>query len=277
MIEENKTIAYKVKSIQEMQNVLKTVNGIKPIAGATGFLAEYTDEKMKLPARVLVLNSIPELKNISKTDKYIDFGACVTLGSIISLGKKNIPSILYEALEQASNISIRSLSTIGGNIAMANPLTSAYLPLLALEARLEIRTGTYSEWIPLSRYSAEEFRTKPHVITKVRIQDEPWTWGFYRRIGRKGYINRDSANFLFLIRVQKNTLNDMRFMFAGTQLVRSKEFDNLLLGRILPLPEKEIPLILNKSETIFTEEQFGSPFHRKCFFNLMEDCLYRLS
>lgn len=276
MIEENKTIAYSAKSVQEIPGLLKKVSGIKPIAGATAFLAEYTDEKMKLPERVLVLNSIPELKHINKTDRYIDFGACVTLESILSLGKKNIPSILYEALEQASNVSIRALSTIGGNIATANPLASAYLPLLALDTRLEIRTAEGTETIPLGRYAAEEYRTKPHVITKVRIQDETWSWSFYKRVGRKGYISETSAAFLFLIKIQKDILSGMRFMFAGKKLVRAKEFENLLLGRSLPLSEKDIKTIIAKSQTIFSKEYFGIPYHEKCFFNLLEDCLYKL-
>lgn len=41
-----------------------------------------------LPEHILDLNFLPELKVISKTERYFEFGAAVTLNEILDLGKK---------------------------------------------------------------------------------------------------------------------------------------------------------------------------------------------
>ena len=155
------SIVYRARYMQEMQTILKNISNIKPIAGATGFLNHQTDEMIYLPEHILDLNFLPELKVISKTERYFEFGAAVTLNEILDLGKKNIPPSLYYSIEKIANNAIRSLATIGGNIATANPLSGTFLPMLALDAKLEIRTAENIEWVPFAKY-----------IDKIIISDE---------------------------------------------------------------------------------------------------------
>lgn len=274
------TIVYKARNIQDMQAILKNISNIKPIAGATAFLNKQTDEIVNLPEHVLDLTCLPELKVISKTERYFEFGGAVTLNEILDLGKKNIPPSLYLSIEKIANNAIRSLATIGGNIASADPLSGTFLPMLALDAKLEIRTADDIEWIPFAKYIDKiyaEKRERQFVITRIRIPNETWTKSFYMRLGSVGSIGRDSASFLFLLLVQKNVLSDMRLFFASDKLIRNKEFDNLLLGRNLPLSQAEVPLIMQKARQIFKTEEFSSEFHSACFYNLLEDNLYKLT
>ncbi|MGI5061216.1 FAD-binding protein [Treponema denticola] len=274
------SIVYRARYMQEMQTILKNISNIKPIAGATGFLNHQTDEMIYLPEHILDLNFLPELKVISKTERYFEFGAAVTLNEILDLGKKNIPPSLYYSIEKIANNAIRSLATIGGNIATANPLSGTFLPMLALDAKLEIRTAENIEWVPFAKYidkSYAERREEKYIISRIRIPNETWTKSFYTRIGTPGYIGSDTASFLFLILIQKNILSDMRLFFASDELIRNKEFDNLLLGRTLPLSQSDVPVIMQKAKQIFTPEQFSSEFHNSCFYNLLEDNLYNLT
>ena len=152
--------------------------------------------------------------------------------------------------------------------------------MLALDAKLEIRTAENIEWVPFARYidkSYAEKREEKYIISRIRIPNETWTKSFYTRIGTPGYIGSDTASFLFLILIQKNILSDMRLFFASDKLIRNKEFDNLLLGRSLPLSQSEVPVIMQKAKQIFTPEQFSSEFHNSCFYNLLEDNLYNLT
>ena len=82
--------------------------------------------------------------------------------------------------------------------------------------------------------------------------------------------------FLFLTKIQKNFLFDVRLLFADKNLIREKEFDNLLIGRTLPLPKEDIEYILDQAKAIFKEEMFSSAFNKRCFFNLLEKSLYKL-
>ncbi len=275
-----KSDVYRARNLQEMQTILKNIPDIVPIAGATGFLNNQTDDIIDLPKHLLDINNIPELQEITKTERYFEFGAAVTLNAILDLGKKNVPPVLYSAIEKISNNSLRSLATIGGNIASGNFLAGTFLPLLALDTKLEIRNANENDWVPFTKYIDKAYSEKrdiPHVITKIRIPNESWTKNFYERLGMHGYIYGDTASFLFLIRIQKNILSEMRLLFASDKLIREKEFDNLLLGKILPLPQREIANIMEKAEQIFDVQKFGSDFHRACFFNLLEDNLYKLT
>lgn len=275
-----KSNVYKARNLQEMQTMLKNISQIVPIAGGTGFLNNQTDQIIDLPKYLLDINKVVELKEITKTERYFEFGAAVTLNEILNLGKKNVPPVLYSAIEKISNNSLRSIATIGGNIARGNLLAGLFLPMLALDAKLELRTANEVEWIPFARYIDESYtqkRDNPHVITRIRIPNESWTKNFYARLGLYGYIYTDTASFLFLVRVQKNILTEMRLLFASEKLIREKEFDNLLLGKILPLNQRDIEPILEKARQIFTAEKFSLDFHRECFFNLLEDNLYSLT
>ena len=82
--------------------------------------------------------------------------------------------------------------------------------------------------------------------------------------------------FLFLTKLQKNILLDIRLLFADKTLIREKGFDNLLLGRTIPLKKDDIEYILSQAKTIFKKEKFSSAFNEQCFFNLLEKSLYKL-
>lgn len=271
-MEENKV--YKAKSIQELQHILKTIKDVVPVGGGTIFSSNNDENEINIGKNIIALNSIPQLHQIHKTDRYIDFGSCVTLEEILSRGKKHVPSILYDALEKTANMAIRSIATIGGNIALKNPFAASYIPLIALDAQCEVCTAKDILWMPFSKYVSEA-RDGSSVIVRIRIKDDEWSYYRYKKVKNGAYMD-EIPIFLFLAKLQKNILLDVRILFADKNLIREKEFDNLLLGRSLPLKKEDIEYILNQAKTIFKKEKFSSPFNEKCFFNLLEKSLYKL-
>lgn len=268
---ENKV--YKAKSIQELQHILKTIKNVIPVSGGSTFSIGDDDNEINIGENVVALSSIPQLHNIHKTDRYIDFGSCVTLDEILSRGKKHVPSILYDALEKTANMAIRSIATIGGNLALKNPFAACYIPLIALDAQCEVCTEKELFWMPVSKYVSND---KDYgVITRIRIKDDEWSYYRYKKIKNGQYMD-EIPIFLFLAKLQKNILFDVRLLFADKSLIREKEFDNLLLGRTLPLPKEDIEYILTQAKIIFKNEMFSSAFNKKCFFNLLEKSLYKL-
>lgn len=271
-MEENKV--YKAKSIQELQHILKTIKNVVPVAGATIFSIENDENEINIGDNIVALNSIPQLHQIHKTDRYIDFGSCVTLDEILSRGRKHVPSILYDALEKTANKAIRSIATIGGNLALKNPFAASYIPLIALDAQCEICTEKELFWIPVSKYVTDNKEINS-VITRIRIKDDEWSFYRYKKIKNGHYMN-EIPIFLFLAKLQKNALLDVRLLFADKDLIREKGFDNLLLGRTLPLAKEDIEYILIQAKSIFKEEKFSSDFNKQCFFNLLEKSLYKI-
>ena len=273
------TTIYYANSVQEVQTILKNIAGVSLVAGCTEIARRQTGRSLHLSANVLALSQIPELCMMSKTERYIDLGPCVTLGSILEIGKKNIPEALYDAVETIANPAVRSVATLGGNISAKGQRLSAFAPLLALDARLEIRTPLEATWIPMARYfsnTGREQPKEPEFISKIRIPTDSWDIAIYRRIGNAGIITDSTASFAFLVKSQKNILADIRIAYAGKFFFRRREFENLMIGRSLPLSEKDIMVLMDKAELFFDRTIFPPSYERKCLFNLLEDSLRML-
>ena len=271
------------KSMAELYTLLQNHTDITPLAGTTGLLKDCRTDRFILPESILLLKNIPELETIAKRERFIDFGAAATLNTILALGEKNVPAILYQAISLAANPGIRSLATIGGNIAQAPMQNSCLIPLLALDSKIEIRTRKETFWMPLIQYcdeSSNVLRHTPHIILRVRVPFEEWTISYYKRLGPIGQITADTASFVFLARTQKNLLSDIKLLFGSKQLIKSKEFENLLTGKGLPIDRRSVGALMKETEDIFNDTFSAaeiSEFQKACFLNLIEESIYLLT
>ncbi len=118
----------------ELYTLMQNNTDITPLAGTTGLLKDCHTDRFLLPESILFLKNLPELETIAKRERFIDFGAAATLNTILELGEKNVPQILYQAISLAANPGVRSLATIGGNIAHAK-----FLPYPVNRARYQNR------------------------------------------------------------------------------------------------------------------------------------------
>ena len=271
------------KTMTELYTLMQNNTGITPLAGTTGLLKDCRTDRFALPESILFLKNLPELETIAKRERFIDFGAAATLGTILELGEKNVPQILYQAISLAANPGVRSLATIGGNIAQAPMQNSCLIPLIALDTKIEIRTRKETFWMPLIQYCDESstvLRQSPHIILRVRVPFEEWTISYYKRLGPIGHITADTASFVFMARTQKNLLSDVKLLFGSTQLIKSKEFENLLTGKGLPIDRRSVGALMKETEEIFSETFSAaeiSEFQKACFLNLIEESIYLLT
>jgi carbon-monoxide dehydrogenase medium subunit len=152
------TELYTPRTLAEALRLLAKLKDAPIVAGGTDLLVELKQGLIEAEA-LISLQNIKELKKIEKKDQHIRLGAMVTPQEIIShpLIKQHLP-VLAEAARSMASTQIRSLATIGGNIASAVP--SADLPptLIAAEASLELQcTESFRE------VSLLEFFTGPRL------------------------------------------------------------------------------------------------------------------
>ena len=247
----NNTARFTVKSIQDLYTLIQNVTDLTPLAGTTGVLKDCRADRFYLPESVVLL--------------------------------KNVPDILYQALSRTANPGVRLLATIGGNIAQAPIQHSCLIPLIALDTKIEIRTRKETFWMPLIRYcddSSNILRHTAHIILRVRVPLEEWTISHYKRLGPIGFIADDSASFVFLARTQKNLLSDVKLLFGGTHIIKSKEFENLLTGKSLPIDRRSIGALMEETSLIFSDAftaSNASEMQKHSFFNLIEESLFLLT
>jgi CO/xanthine dehydrogenase FAD-binding subunit len=85
------------------------------------------------------IHHIPELKGIAIDGGTIRIGALATITEIMQsdLVKKHLP-ILIEACDHFASDQIRNAATLGGNVCNASPAGDMLVPLLVLDAEVEL-------------------------------------------------------------------------------------------------------------------------------------------
>ncbi len=276
---ENKTNTYQAETISEVLYHLKNVQNIQVYAGCTLCTKNMYGNTIELPQSCVFIGNIDELKEINKTERYIDFGSCVTINQILRLGNTRIPPFLHEAASTIASHNIGNIATIGGNICHISRKMSLYAPLLALDALLEIRSTSEIRNIPLTKFSE---MPKGFFLTKIRVPIEDWTTTTYIKIGSPYEQNENSASYTFLVDASKGSnLSDLRISFAGEHAFRSRELENTLIGARLPLTDRDCTAALEKASQLYDEElvkanRSQSTFLKSQFINLLELSLEEL-
>lgn len=257
------------KSINELSYQLKSIKELRVVGGCTALKEDDT--------KIISLRGIAELSSIGKHERYIDFGAGVTLSEIINLERSKTPAILTEATESIANPSIRNLATIGGNICQGNKTQTLFAPLLALDARLEFRNQ--AETFPIL---IRNFQKVPEgfFLASIRVPLSDWDISLFFRLGGKNTIKDSSASFAFLVDTEKNSINNIRIAFSSHIAFRLLDLETKLIGTKLPLSEKDFPTYLKIADEFFSIQSEGiiyNPVLKTQFLNVLRYSLEQLT
>jgi CO/xanthine dehydrogenase FAD-binding subunit len=175
----------------------------------------------------------------------VEFGAAVPLQAILRLGANNLPLALAETIRGIGRPAIRGLATLGGNLAIAGRLMSAAPVLALLDARAELRRHGAARWVPIVRLHRQDGSVdigSSEVIARVRVPLYPWSVQVYRRFGSIMAPDSHPLSFCGLARVSNRIVEELRVVgsTAHSEMLRYKEVEADLVGRRLPLSEREI-------------------------------------
>jgi CO/xanthine dehydrogenase FAD-binding subunit len=227
-------------TLQELFTLWKQFPNALPFAGGTQILRYQGRRFPELQTPLLSLDRIEELRQVTRTEQYIEIGAMVRLNDIISLGKI-IPDVFIRCLESIAGRQVRNLATIGGNICHPPYRLDTSAPLIALDAHYELRSASSARWISALRFSGHSEPlpiNSQELLTRIRIPLEQWDYSLYKKIKHvRG--EKQNGGIVFIIRNQKNILTDMRFVFSGDLFLRNRNAEILLIGKHLPLDRKD--------------------------------------
>ncbi|MGI5173985.1 FAD binding domain-containing protein [Treponema sp. OMZ 840] len=267
-----------VSNLTDALQQLKNIPSLTVLAGCTSCIKSLNGTKIRLPPAALFIRHIEELQTVDKKERFIGFGAAVSLNRILELGKKRIPDFLYDAVSSVASHNIRNLATIGGNICKADHKMSLYAPLLAMDARLEFKSITETVQIPMSKFSEVP---QGFLLTKVLIPMQDWSVTAFNRLGPSYEINHLSVSFTFLADTTKGILGDMRAAFCGPVSIRSHELENSIIGSRLPLNERDIENLLSSASRLYDDELIRqnkdcAPLLKNQYMNLLQYSLKTL-
>jgi CO/xanthine dehydrogenase FAD-binding subunit len=246
----------------------------RPFAGGLGFVGEWGGRSPALPANVLCLDKLDELRHIRRTERYIEMGAMVRLNDIIRV-EKTIPRIFAQALKSVAGPELRNLATIGGHICCPDARRSAAAPLIAIDARCELRTASASRWVSAARFlsvSGPPPLGVRELLTRVRVPLEQWHYSRYRRFG-----DGEPSSAVFIARDEKNILTDLRAVYAGETVLYDRNSEVFLSGRRLPLDRRDAAHFTGLWRSFLAPLGAPSAMIKAKILNFMEEAVMELS
>ena len=131
------------------------------LAGGTALMLQAANGRTPYRGRLVNIRRIAELRGAAITGGRVRIGALTTVTDILNHAElaKAVPVLRQTADKFASN-QIRNMATIGGNICNASPAGDMIIPLLALEAEVELASWDGAK-IRTREVALEKFFTGP--------------------------------------------------------------------------------------------------------------------
>jgi len=148
------------------------------LAGGTDLWPSWAKQGVDRPDVVIDLKKIEELHGITLSSGEVSIGACTRMSDIAADPRmRSAAPILAEAVGRVACPQIRNRATLGGNLCNASPAADAAVPLLVLDASVEIASFREGEVkfaeVPIDGFFRGPGTTalaRDEILTRVRFR-----------------------------------------------------------------------------------------------------------
>ena len=213
----------------------------KILAGGTD-LVIMLKEKMIAPEHVINVAEIEELAGINFTADGVEIGAGTKISDIGASKEldKEYHALCYAA-DQLGSYQVRTMATIGGNIAHSLPAGETHTPLAALNAEVVIESKKGERRVKLEDFilgNRKNVMESDEMITKVFIpKPAPHSRSEYGHIGLRRAMEIDCANMTVNITLEddKKTIKDVKMVMGSVapKPLVSEKAPQILIGKAL--------------------------------------------
>ena len=242
---------------------LRKETGAKPIAGGTDLMVAHrrgTGVVPKFPWPVMIISQMPVFKGISIEDGDVSIGAGCTCHEIEV--SELVPWPVRMAASLMGAQSLRNLATIGGNVCNASPKADLPVPLLMLDARLELASVSGLRQISLDDFLLGPKKTAlrdDELLLRVIIPavEPAFTYLWYRKIGtrRANAISKLSLCAAIIIDAD-GIVTDFRSASgaAGPRIARNRLVEERLIGISVKDLQERLPAFLDAYDGILSPQ-----------------------
>jgi len=245
-------------------------------AGGTNIIGKQDKIILELPPVFLCLEKIEELHRITRTEHYLEIGSMTKLNKLLTLGKI-VPSLLRKCIENIAGVQLRNLATVGGNICTTSRLLDLPGTFAALDAQYEFRNASGTRWVSAARFHSEDHTIleNQEILSRVRLPLHQWNYAIYKKF----YIesNFDTESLVFLAKIQKNILSEIRIVYKGHSIIRNREGESILNGKKLPISTKTADDFLHNWKGFINSKPEINEFSKNSILNCIEEDIYSLS
>jgi CO/xanthine dehydrogenase FAD-binding subunit len=248
-----------------------------PYAGGTHIIRQQGKNTIDFPKTILCLDKLDELHRIRRTEQFLEIGSMVKLNRFLKLGKI-VPKILCTCLENIAGVQLRNIATIGGNICSLTNLYDLHAPLTALDAQYELKTAHKTRWVSASRFNStngSNVLEDREILTLIRLPLHQWDYSIYKK-----FYSEDSYNsevLVFLVKAQKNILTDIRVVYKSSTILRNRNNEDILSGKLLPLSRKTTHDFVENWKSFLAERNNVNEFSKNALLSNIEENIAVLS
>jgi CO/xanthine dehydrogenase FAD-binding subunit len=164
------------RSLAEALDLLRS-DDVTIVAGGTDLMPQSHSGKVRFGSLLMNIRRVPELAGIALDGDAIRIGALTSITDLLesALVRERLP-ILAQAANHFASEQVRNGATLGGNVCNASPAGDTLVPLIVLDAAVELATkpnGTVeTRSLPVREFLTGPGRTQraPHeLLTAVRV------------------------------------------------------------------------------------------------------------
>jgi carbon-monoxide dehydrogenase medium subunit len=192
------------------------------------------------PGVLIDLNKIAGLSYIREEEDTLHIGAMarereLEFAPVIS---RRTP-LLAEVMPHVAHPQIRNRGTLGGSLANADPAAELPVIMLALEARLKVRSAEGERWVPAPDFFAGMFTTAlaaDEMLVEIELPFTPTRtgWSFMEVAPRAGdYALMGVAALVTLDENQRCQRARLVYLNAGDGPLQARDAAQMLEGEIL--------------------------------------------
>lgn len=233
MIEE----AYKTKTLEETLNLLESKSDAMIIAGGTDLIVHMRKKRLEKKA-IIDISDVKELKQIVQEDNTIKIGACTTFNQIIYCDKFNDNLFgLKKAASSVGSPQIRSRGTVGGNICNNSPSADFILPLLALDAKVNIQTKSYKKSMYLKDFLLDKNKVdikENEILTYIEFEKPTKNQVLaFSKLGFRKSLAISKISACVFLDMQNNRFNKIRMSLGALSNIAKRAYDieDYLIGK----------------------------------------------
>jgi CO/xanthine dehydrogenase FAD-binding subunit len=244
------------------------------LAGGTDLTPQTQAGRIKFKHTLMNIRHIPQLSGITLEGAEIRIGALATITEIMEhpLIKEHLP-VLVEACDHFASDQIRNAGTIGGNICNASPAGDMLIPLLVLDACVELASmpenKIYRHCMPISTFFTGPGKTRKslcELVTGVRIPvpGADHVSRFYKH-GTRPALDISTISIGVAGTLKDGVLSGVRVAFGAVAAtpVRASRTEEALEGRHLDAAAIEAAAIAARDEVTPIDDVRATAWYRK--------------
>ncbi len=228
-------------SLDEALEILAAAGGkARVIAGGTDLMLDLQTKKYT-PEHLVDVTGIGELHQVKFSEREIWLGAACTFSELAENETlcAEVPA-LVKAASSVGSPQTRNVATVGGNIVSAMPAADSAVPLMALDARVEVAGPAGKKLLPLGAcylgFGKSAVDPTREVVIGIRFPRPDEKTGFaVQRFAQRRSVALPAVLLAVLLRREEKTASEVRIAVGpcGVRPWRAERAENLLLGLAL--------------------------------------------